>query len=295
MGKTGLVIEGGGMKGAYSAGVLDGMLEDDIYFDYVIGVSAGSANASTFVSRQRERCMRFFTVHLKDPLYFGVRSFLKTRNLFNLQYIYGTLSNSTGKDPISYPTIKESDTELVIVATDARTGQPHYFTKDDMSQDHYEIIMASSAIPVACRPQVIDGVPYYDGGISDAIPVQKALDDGCDKLVIALTKPHDYVKTPEKHKRLYSIACRKYPNTIKCLDNRHIMYNKCIDQARQLEADGTAMIFAPSTALQISTYTMDPEVEKQLYQLGLDDYRANRDRFLQFMGLPDPQKNSAAE
>ncbi len=283
MGKTGLVVEGGGMKCAYSAGVLDGMLDDQIHFDYVIGVSAGSANAASFVAEQKERCMRFHTQHLKDPLYFCVRSFLKTRNLFNLEYIYGTLSNHDGKDPISYPTIAASDSELVVVATDAITGKPHYFTKDQMSQDHYEIIMASSAIPVACKPQVIGGVPYYDGGISDAIPVQKALDDGCDRLVIALTKPYDFVKTPEKHKRLYSIACRKYPKAIECMNNRHIMYNRCIEQARQLDREGKAMIFAPSTTLQISTYTMDPEVEKQLYRLGLEDYWKNRDRFLQFM------------
>ena len=283
MGKTGLIIEGGGMKCAYSAAILDRFLDEGITFDYCIGVSAGSANGVSFVAGQRDRCKRFYTEHLSDPMYFGIKPFLKTGNLFNLRYIYGDLSNSDGKDPLDFDAMMASPTEMVIVATDAKTGKPHYFTKDHMQADNYVEVMASSAIPAVCKPVEVDGRYYYDGGISDAIPVQKALDDGCDKLVILLTKPRDFFKKPEKNRFLYTLMCAKYPRVIHDLNTRHLMYGKCQAQAYQLEKDGKAMIFAPSRALNISTYTMDVAVQEELYQLGLDDFEADKEALHAFL------------
>lgn len=198
MSRTGLIVEGGGMKCAYSAGVLDAFLDNNISFDYCIGVSAGSANAASFVAGQRGRNRRFYTEHIKEPGYFGLKSFLKTGNLFGLQYIYGNLTNSDGADPIDFPAIMANPAEYWLVATNAETGMPTYFSKEDMIQDDYRHIMASCAIPAACKPIEIDGQYYYDGGISDSIPVQRALDAGCDKLVVILSKTRDYVKNPEK-------------------------------------------------------------------------------------------------
>ena len=283
MSKLGLIVEGGGMKCAYSAGILDAFIDNNITFDYCIGVSAGSANAASFLAGQRERNLRFYTEHLKRPGYFGLKSFLKTGNLFGLQFIYGELTNSDGPDPLDFKKIQESPCEYYAVATHAETGTPVYFSKEEMIPDDYRHIMASCALPGACRPIEINGQHYYDGGVTDAIPVQKALDNGCDKLVVLLSKPRDFVKSPEKMRLLYHMLCRKYPKAIEALDHRHLMYQACQKRAFELEKEGTAFLFAPSEHLKMSTYTMDITIERQLYELGLKDFARQSDALKDFL------------
>ncbi len=283
MAKTGLFVEGGGMKCAYSAGVLDAFLDEKVSFDYAIGVSAGSANASSFLAGQRGRNRRFYTDHITEPGYLSFKNFFKDGNVFGLQYIYGTLSNSDGADYLDFPALMANPAEFWVVATNARTGKPVYFSKTDMKQDDYRAIMASSAIPAACRPIEIDGEYYYDGGISDAIPVQKMLDDGCDKIVAVLSKTRDFVKTPEKMKAFYTMMCRKYPKSIECMNNRHIMYTKEQKHLYELEKQGKAFIFAPSNPPKMGTFSKDPQIEQQLYDLGISDYSKLRESFLEFM------------
>lgn len=281
--KTGLIVEGGGMKCAYSAGVLDAFLDYDITFDYCIGVSAGSANAASFVAGQRDRNRRFYTEHIKEPGYFGLKSFLKTGNLFGLQYIYGDLTNSDGADPIDFPAIIANPAEYWLVATNASTGKPEYFSKRDMKQDDYRHIMASCAIPGACRPVEINGQMYYDGGVTDAIPVQKTLDDGCEKIVAILSKPQGYVKKPEKMRLFYTAMCRKYPKVVDALNHRHIMYQKCQKQLYDLEKEGRAFIFAMTNPPKMSTYTMDQVIEQQLYDMGYEDFEKQKEDLLKFL------------
>ncbi len=289
MEKIGLVVEGGGMKCAYSSGILDCFLDDQIRFDYIIGVSAGSSSAASYAAGQRGRNIRFYTTHTTEKGYFGFDSFLKTGDLFGLDYIYSTLTNSDGADPIDYPAIVRNPAELVAVATDARTGLPHYFTKKDISQDHYEVFKASCALPAACRPRFIKGVPYFDGGISDAIPADHALrEGGCSRVVVILTKPRDFVKQPEKFRPFYSVRCAKYPKVVEMLNNRHIIYTAEQKRIFELEKEGKAFIFAPSEHLAMDTYSMDIEANKKLYQLGFHDYAAQKADLLRFLGLPTP-------
>ena len=271
MGKIGLIVEGGGMKCAYSAGVLDAFLDAHINFDYVIAVSAGAANAASYLAGQRGRNLRFYTDWTHDPAYFGLKSYLKTGNLFGLHYIYADLTNSTGKDPLDFPALLANPTEYWMVVTDAATGTPVYFPKSALHQDDYRCIMASCALPAACKPIEIDGSLYYDGGVSDAIPVQRALADGCDKVVAILSKPRGFIKKPEGMRLFYSTMCRRYPNTVKALNERHLMYAKSQKRLYDLEKNGKAFIFAPSAPPKMSTYTMDRAVEQQLYDLGLQD------------------------
>ena len=157
MGKTGLIVEGGGMKCAYSAGILDRFLDDKITFDYCIGVSAGAANTLSYLAGQRGRNLRFYTVHLDDPRYLSVRSLLRTGNLFGLEYIYGTLTNSDGADPIDYDAIMKNPAEFYMPATDALTGKAAYFSKFDIVRDDYRTIMATCALPAFCRPVNVNG------------------------------------------------------------------------------------------------------------------------------------------
>lgn len=283
MSKIGLVLEGGGMKCAYTAGILDAMMDNSVTFDYCIGVSAGSANGVSFIAGQRGRNIRFYTEHINEKGYFGLSSFLKTGNLFGLQYIYGTLTNSGGADPLDFDAFMKSPMEYWLVATDAQTGKPTYFSKKDMYKDDYRHVMASCAIPAVCRPVEIDGRFYYDGGVSDSIPVQKAMDDGCDKLVVILTKPHDFVKEPERDRFIYKRLCRKYPKIIEALDHRHIMYKACQDKMFALEKSGKAFVFAPEHVLGGGTYSMDAKEEEAIYEMGIRDFYARQEKLKAFM------------
>lgn len=281
--KIGLVVEGGGMKCAYNAGILDVFLDHQITFDYCIGVSGGAGNVASFVAGQRGRNIRFFTEHIHSPQYFGVKSLLKTGNLFGLQYIYGDLTNSTGKDPLDFPAIMRNPAEYEVAATNAVTGEAEYFGKEDMKQDDYRPIMASSAIPAACLPAEINGVPYYDGGISDAIPVRRALEKGCDRIVVILSKQRDYVRKPQGMRFLYSTLCRKYPKIIEDIDRRHITYRENLQEVFDLEKEGKAFVFAPSEHVKVGTYSMDEKTERILYDLGMKDFAERQEELKDFL------------
>ncbi len=281
--KIGLVVEGGGMKCAYSAGILDAFMDQGITFDYCIGVSGGSGNLASYLSGQRGRNLRFFTEHIHSSEYFGLKSFLKTGNLFGLQYIYGELTNSDGKDPVDFKAIMENPAEYEIVATDARTGKAVYFDKSGMEQDDYRVVMASCAIPVVCRPVSIDGVPYYDGGIADAIPVKRAFEQGCDRIVVILSKPRDFVRKPQGFRPFYTWSCRKYPNIVKAIDQRHLTYNQNLKDVFAMEKAGKAFVFAPGKAIHVSTYSMDEKTEYELYDLGMSDYTAQKEQLCAFI------------
>ena len=281
--KIGLVVEGGGMKCAYNAGILDVFLDHQITFDYCIGVSGGAGNVASFVAGQRGRNIRFFTEHIHSPQYFGVKSLLKTGNLFGLQYIYGDLTNSTGKDPLDFPAVMRNPAEYEVAATNAVTGEAEYFGKEDMKQDDYRPIMASSAIPAACRPVEINGVPYYDGGISDAIPVRRALEKGCDRIVVILSKQRDYVRKPQGMRFLYSTLCRKYTKIIEDIDRRHITYRENLQEVFDLEKEGKAFVFAPSEHVKVGTYSMDEKTERILYDLGMKDFAEQQEELKDFL------------
>lgn len=281
--KTGLVVEGGGMKCAYSAGVLDRLMDDHITFDYVIGVSAGCANALSFMADQRGRNIRFYTDHIKETGYFGLNSYLKTGDLFGLDYIYSTLTNSDGGDPVNFPKVMANPAQYEVVTTNALTGEAEYHAKEEMHQDDYEWIKASCALPAACRPRMINGVPYYDGGVSDAIPCDHALEMGCDKLVVILSKPRNYIKKPEKMRQFYTIACRKYPKIVEMLNKRPSIYQPKYNRVFELEKQGKAFVFAISEPVKMSTYAMNPDENRKLYRLGLQDYNDVQDRLRRFL------------
>ncbi len=281
--KIGLVCEGGGMKCVYGAAVLDRFIDDNIGFKYCVGVSAGTANLASYLAGQRGRNRRFYTEYLHLPYYYGIRSFLRSGDIFGLKYIYGDLSNSDGLDPLDYDAMMINPAEFEIVVANAATGEAVYLNKSDLKRDDYRAIMASCAIPAVCRPVEIDGVSYCDGGMAVSIPVDRAFEKGCDKLVVILSKTRDYVKQPQKHRALYSFRLRKYPKVVEMIDTRHERYNKNFKQVFELERQGKAFVIAPSRRLDVSTYSMDEKAEKELYQLGLDDYERVRDGLLRFL------------
>ena len=281
--KIGLVVEGGGMKCAYNAGILDAFLEEGITFDYCIGVSAGAGNLVSYLAGQKGRNLRFFTDHIHSSRYFGLKSLLKTGDLFGLEYIYGELTRAEGEDPLDFNAFMKNPAEYEAVVTNALTGKPEYFGREMMKQDDYRLIMASSAIPVACHPVELNGTPYYDGGLTDAIPVRRALERGCQKLVVILSKNRDYVRKPQGMRKLYRRVCRRYPNIVEGIERRHVVYNENMKEVLSLEREGIAFVFAASEPIHVGTYSMKEEAERELYDLGVRDFSAQKGQLREFL------------
>lgn len=281
--KIGLVVEGGGMKCAYNAGILDAFLDERITFDYCIGVSAGSGNLASYLAGQKERNLRFFTRHIHSSNYFGLKSLLKTGDLFGLKYIYGELTCAKGKDPLDFDAFMKNPTEYEAVVTNALTGKPEYFGREMVKRDDYRLVMASSAIPVVCHPVELNGVPYFDGGLTDAIPVRRALEQGCDKLVVILSKNRDYVRRPQGMRGLYRRVCRKYPNIVDAIERRHLVYNENMRDVFSLEREGVAFVFAASEPIHVGTYSIKEDAERELYDLGLRDFAAGKGDLMAFL------------
>lgn len=264
----GIVDVGGGMRGVFGCGVTDFLLDNDITFDYCLGVSAGSANLASYVSRQRGRNYRYYTKYSLRPEYMSAFNFVTKHSFFDLDYVYSVLSDSDGEDPLDYKTLSQSNQIYKAVATNGETGEPHYFTKDDFRQDFYEPLKASSAIPGVCKPVSIDGTDYFDGGVSDPIPVEKALADGCDHVFLILTKPIDFVKKPEMFKSAYTKVLKKYPAVIKKLNIRHETYNNEIKKALELSKEGKVTIIAPDDGYSVTAFTRNIRELNHLYNEG---------------------------
>ena len=182
MAKIGVIDVGGGLRGIYAAGVFDWCMENDVQFDYGIGISVGSANLASYISGQHGRNYSFYEEYSMRKQYMGPGNMLHGGSFLNLQYIYGTLSNAGGENPLNFAKMNTNPAEWYMIATNATTGKPKYFTRSDLHQDDYRVLMASCCIPVVCKPIVIDGVPYYDGALGDTIPLDKAFADAYDSL-----------------------------------------------------------------------------------------------------------------
>lgn len=224
--KIGVVDVGGGLRGVYATGVLDYCMDAGIRFDLCIGVSAGSANLSSYVAGQKKRNYPFYTEYPFRREYMGLYNLLTKKSYLDLDYIYGTLSNSDGENPLDYPAFLRSPSEYLAVATNAETGEAEYFGKADLHQDDYSVLKASSAIPFVCRPYQVNGVFYYDGALGDTVPIQKAFACGCDKVVLILTKPVEERRISAKDEKLADRIQKRYPKSAEKLRNRAEQYNK---------------------------------------------------------------------
>ena len=269
--KTGLIDVGGGMRGIYAAGVLDGCIDRGITFDLGIGVSAGSANLASFMAGQRGRNYTFYTEYAMRRRYMGLCNCIRRRSYIDLDYVYGALSNSNGENPLDFPKIRDNAMEFIVVATDAETGRPHYFTKADMAQDDYAVFKASSAIPVVCRPYDAQGFPCYDGAISDPVPVRKALEWGCDRVILVLTKPEHVRRTSQKDDRLVPLLRRRHPAAAEGLHLRAERYNEGVGFAQALAKEGRALIVAPDDTCGVDTLTKKKDAMRALYEKGVRD------------------------
>ncbi len=266
----GFIDIGGGMRGIYTSGIYDGLIERGVLPEYCIGVSSGSANLITYVAGQKGRTFRFYHDYSFEKKYMGIGNALKTGSFINLNYIYSELTDSTGKDPLDFETFMNSDCKFTAVSTVAKTGKPHYFTKADFKKDDYSALKATCALPVACRPVEIGGVKYYDGGVSDTVPYKKAFADGCDKVILCITKPVEETKSKLPAAAVRSLLL-KYPESAKQILTMHERYNGGIKELVELEKQGKALVVAPKECFGIETLKKDKDGMRKLYQLGYDD------------------------
>ena len=267
----GLADMGGGMRGIYGAGVTDCFLDNKIEFDYCIGVSAGSANIASFLAGQKGRNYKFYTDFAMRKDYMGLDSFLKNGSFFNLDYVYSVLSNSDGECPLDYEAMMNNKADFVVVATDAVTGEPAYFNKKSFQKDNYAAIKASSSVPVANKPYFIDGRAYYDGGVSDPIPFEKAFADGCDKVVVVMTKPRNFVKKPEPMQKVMKLELSRYPNVYKKIESRHEFYNDTVRKLFEYEKEGRAIVLAPDNLNGMNMATRNHKILDEIYNKGYED------------------------
>ena len=270
----GVVDVGGGERGAYGAGVFDWCMEHGVDFDVCVGVSAGAANLSSYIAGQLGRNFAFYDEYSFRPEYMGAELAVRTREFVDLDYVFGELSNSGGEYPLDFPAAIASGKQFIIVATDAQSGLPVYFTLDDMAQDDYAPVKASSALPVVNKPYPVHGRPCFDGGLSDPIPVGRALEAGCEKVVLILTRPRDYYRKPDRDMHFARLIRPKYPRIADALANRAGLYNMQLDRAKSYEREGKVLIVAPDDIGGMKTLTKDHELIEQLYAKGLRDAHA---------------------
>ena len=277
--KIGVIDVGGGLRDIFGSGVFDRCIDDDVWFDYAIGVSAGSANLVSYLAGQRARAYQFYINYAFRPEYMGMRNFLRDGNYINLDYIYGTLSNSNGENPLDYQAFLDRKTPFDVVATDAETGQPVYLSSELMSQDNYGAIKASCCVPGVNKPYTWRGGSYYDGGMSDPIPFRRAFEAGCDKVVVVLTRPRDYRREAKSDDLTIAMLKHKHPRAAETMRHRAEVYNRQLDELLKLEDEGKALVLAPQAedVDQLHTLTKDRDLMQALYERGYDTAFAIRE------------------
>lgn len=264
--KYGLVLEGGAMRGLFSAGVIDVLMENNIILDGTVGVSAGAAFGCNYKSGQIRRAIRYNTRFCRDKRYCSKRSLFKTGDLFGAEFCYHTVPDEL--DIFDNAAFAASPMEFWVVATDITTGKAVYHKCGPIDYDELEWIRASASMPVVARIVEVGGYKLLDGGISDSIPLRFMESRGYDRNVVVLTQPRDYVKKPASGISLMKMKYRKYPDLIKAAENRHKMYNSELKYIRGAEEKGSAFVIAPEESLPVGHVEHDPDVMREVYRIG---------------------------
>lgn len=272
--KNGIIDVGGGFRDIYGAGVLDYCQDHGIEFDCAIGVSAGSANLVTFLARQRGRSYKFYTEYAFRKEYASLGNFLRTGSYVDLDYAYGTLSNEGGEYPLDFKAFRENPCDFICVACDARTGLPIYHPKSRVRTNDCDALKQSSALPVFIKPYVVDGTPGFDGGIVDPIPLARAFAEGCDRVVLILTRPVDTPREQKKDRNPARVLARHWPQAAERLLDRWRVYNEGVELAKAYQKQGRVLIVAPDDTCGLSTLSRSREKLELLYQKGLKDAEA---------------------
>lgn len=265
--KLGLVLEGGASRAYFSTGVMDFLLEQKIYADYVIGVSAGIANAVSYVSRQIGRNIEIGEKYVPDKRYMGMRHLLnpKTHSYYNVDFVFNEIPKKYV--PFDYNAFTNSGCETVAVVTNIKTGKPEYMPVESYEKS-WQTVVASCSLPLMFQPVEINGNLYFDGGITDPIPVEKALEEGCDKVIVITTRERSYIKEKENGVGLSSFMYRKYPEFVKALKSRVTKYNEIKKHLCELEDSGKIFVISPDDTSRWNRTDNDSQKIRAMHNLG---------------------------
>ena len=263
--KAGLVLEGGGLRGVFTAGVLDCFMENDIEFENIIGVSAGAIHATSYLSKQKGRAMKATVDHVGKKEYCSFSNVIKTGNLFETNYAYNLIPNKF--NPFDYEAYRNSKMKLYATVTDVISGDADYIELSDL-ENQMDALRASASLPLVSEIVEYNGKKYLDGGMSDSIPIKKSISMGYEKNVIVLTQPDGYEKSADKNGLLMKLLYRKYPGIVKAMKNRHIMYNDTLSYIKALEKEGRVFVIRPSQPLVAGRIEKDRKKLEDVYDTG---------------------------
>ena len=279
--KKGLILEGGAMRGMYTAGVTDVMMENGIEFDGAVGVSAGAAFGCNYKSRQIGRAARYNIRFCNDKRYCSVRSLITTGNIYNTDFCYNEVP--TKYDPFDFETYINNPMEFYVVCTNVETGKPVYKKFEGTEDSRFDWIRASASMPLVSRIVEIDGLKMLDGGISDSIPLKFFEGIGYDRNVVILTRPLGYRKKKNKLQSAIKARYAKYPALAGAMANRHTVYNASLDYIEEKEKAGELFVFRPEAPLPVSRTEKNPEKLKAAYEIGRQDAAARLDELKEYL------------
>ena len=277
--KVGLVLEGGAMRGMYTAGVLDVFLENNIEVDGIIGVSAGVLFGVNYLSKQKGRVIRYNKRFINDRRYMGLWSLLTTGNIINKEFSFYEVPQKL--DVFDNDTFMKSKIDFWATVTNMETGNAEYIKLDDLFAQ-MEVLRATSAMPYVSKIVELENGKYLDGGISDSIPVEKCKELGFDKVIVVLTRPLDYRKRKPKE-FLAKTYYRKYPKFAKTLNNRYKMYNETVEKIIDMENKKEIFVIRPTRLVKVKRIEKDPNKLQEMYELGIEDAKNSLEKLNEYI------------
>ena len=284
--KTTLILEGGAMRGLYSAGVLDVFMENNISVDIVYGVSAGALFGLNYKSRQIGRAIRYNLKYAHEKNYMGLYSLITTGDIMNRDFCFNKLVYEL--DRLDFETYKNNPVDFYAVVTNLRTGKPEYIKIDDAGKD-LEYFRASGSMPFVSKPVEINGNLYLDGAVADAVPFKKVLETNCEKIIVVLTRPQGFRK--KKSHLPYKLCYGKYPNFVKTAKNSHKEYNETMDLIDKYESENKIVVLRPSKLIKMQRVEKDTKKLQSIYDLGISDCVKKLDKIKEYISKHDEKSN----
>lgn len=280
MDKIGLILEGGGMRGIYTAGVLDFFIDKNIEVDLVVGVSAGGCHAASYLSKQYNRAFKTVIDYLDDKDYISFKNLIKNGSIFGMDLMFNKIPNELY--PYDYETFNNSKSKFTVVTTNCKTGEAEYFQLNDMKRDII-YLQASCSIPMFANIVEINGFKLLDGGVSDSIPIEYALKQGCNKNIVILTRDKTYIKSKVKFLSLVKRKYKKYPKLVKSIANRHLKYNKTLNLIKSLEEKNEIFVIQPKYPVKVSQVEKNKDKLIKLYNDGYNDAKNSYEKIIEFI------------
>ena len=279
--KLGITMEGGASRTVFSCGVTDAFLEEDIMPDYFIGVSAGIAYGVSYLSRQKGRNLTIIQKYMNDKRYMGMRHLFKGRNFYNIPFVFEEIPNKL--EAFDYEAFQAFPGKVEACVTNLHSGKAQYL-EVPRQDDKFEVLVASCALPILFQPVKVGRHYYLDGGISDSVPFKHAMEEGCDKNIVILTRERGYVKKQERAGGISMKLYKKYPNIVEDLRTRPERYNACMKELSEREEAGEVFVIAPETTYGIGRTESNPDKLTMLYEEGYRQAKSQMADLKRYLG-----------